>query len=124
VAVKNRRIRIYLLEDVGVDGAVDMQYVRQPSGADDEGYWGGLAYTSAKARVVGAQLSHEVLYDVPMDVTVPLENSDDAIITILGAGLAEIKMLQVLGVGHLEATTNEKIARCIEVSDAVYTLTT
>jgi hypothetical protein len=124
VAVKNRRIRIYLLEDVGVDGAVDMQYVRQPSTADDEGYWGGLAYTNAKARVVGAQLSHEVLYDVPMDVTVPLENGDDAIITILGAGLAEIKMLQVLGVGHLEATTGEKIAKCIEVSDAVYTLTT
>jgi hypothetical protein len=30
----------------------------------------------------------------------------------------------VLSVSHLEASTGEKIARCIEVSDAVYTLTT
>jgi hypothetical protein len=57
-------------------------------------------------------------------VTVPLENSEDAIITILGAGNEEIKKLQVLGVGELEASTGEKIAKCVEVSDAVYTLTT
>jgi hypothetical protein len=124
VAVKNRRIRIYKLEDVGEDGAVDMQYVRQPSRANDEGYWGGLAYITSKARMVGAQTTHDVLYDVPMDVTVPLENSEDAIITILGAGNEEIKKLQVLGVGELEASTGEKIAKCVEVSDAVYTLTT
>jgi hypothetical protein len=124
MAVKNRRIRIYLLEDVGEDGAVDMQYVRQPSTADDEGYWGGLADISGLARVVGAQLSHQVRYVVPMDVTVPLKNSDDAIITVLGADLEEFIKLQVLSVSHLEASTGEKIARCIEVSDAVYTLTT
>jgi hypothetical protein len=43
VAVKDQRIRVYVLEDVGEDGAVNQMYVRQPSEKDDQGYWGGLA---------------------------------------------------------------------------------
>lgn len=123
MAVKNDRIRVYLLEDVGTDGAVDMAYVRQPSTESDEGYWAGLAYISGHEKLVGAQAEHVVLYDVVMDTHVPLANTSDAVITVLGAGNEETQILQVLSVGLLKST-GEKIARCNDVSDAAYTLTT
>jgi hypothetical protein len=123
VAVTNDRIRIYELTDIGTDGAVDMSYVRQPSDASDEGYWGGLAYISGRETSVGAQAEHVVIYDVVMGEHVPLYNTSDAIIARLGADNEETQFLKVLSVGHLRST-GEKIARCLDVSDAAYTLTT
>ena len=123
MAVKNDRIRVYLLEDVGEDGAVDMQYVRQPSTESDEGYWAGLAYISGHEKSVGAQAEHVVIYDVVMDTHVPLENTSDAILAVLGEDNDEGQFLKVLSVGLLKLT-GEKIARCLDVSDAAYTLTT
>jgi hypothetical protein len=123
VAVKNDRVRIYELSDVGTDGAVDMQYVRQPSTQTDEGYWAGLAYITGHEKSVGAQAEHVVSYDVVMDDHVPLTNTSDAIIARLGADNEETQFLKVLSVGFLRST-NEKIARCLDVSDAAYTLTT
>jgi hypothetical protein len=122
VAVKNDRIRVYLLEDVGTDGTVDMQYVRQPSTASDEGYWCGFAYISGRETSVGAQAEHVVTYDAVMDDHVPIYNTSDAVITRLGAGDDEVQQYKVLSVGHLR-DTGEKIARCLDVSDAAYTLT-
>lgn len=122
MAVKNDRIRVYLLTDVGVDGAVDMSYVRQASDATDEGYWGGLAYISGRETSVGAQAEHVVIYDVVMDEGVPLYNTSDAILARLGANNEETQFLKVLSLGHLRST-GEKIARCLDVSDAAYTLT-
>ena len=123
MAVKPDRIRIYELTDVGTDGAVDMQYVRQPSTQTDEGYWAGLAYITGHEKSVGAQAEHVVSYDVVMDDHVPLANTSDAIIARLGADNEETQFLKVLSVGFLR-NTNEKIARCLDVSDAAYTLTT
>jgi hypothetical protein len=123
VAVKPDRIRIYELSDVGTDGAVDMQYVRQPSTQTDEGYWAGLAYITGHEKSVGAQAEHVVSYDVVVDDHVPLANTSDAIIARLGADNEETQFLKVLSVGFLRST-NEKIARCLDVSDAAYTLTT
>jgi hypothetical protein len=122
MAVKNDRIRVYLLEDVGTDGAVEMSYVRQPSDENDEGYWAGLAYISGREVSVGAQAEHVVIYDVVMDDHVPLYNTSDAIIARLGEDNDEEQFLKVLSVGHLRST-GEKIARCLDVSDAAYTLT-
>lgn len=122
MAVKNDRIRVYLLEDVGSDGAVDMAYVRQPSTESDEGYWAGLAYISGHEKGVGGQAEHVVIYDVVMDDHVPVENTSDAILTRLGANNDEEQQLKVLSVGLLRST-GEKIARCLDVSDAAYTLT-
>ena len=122
MAVKNDRIRVYELEDVGTDGAVDMQYVRQPSTESDEAYWAGLAYISGHEKGVGAQAEHVVIYDVVMDAHVPIANTSDCIIVRLGEGDEEEQKLKVLSVGHLRST-GEKIARCLDVSDAAYTLT-
>lgn len=123
MAVKNDRGRLYKLEDTGTDGVVEMAYVRQPSTASDEGYWFGFAYISGSERSVGAQAEHTVIYDSVMDAVVPLENTDDAIIARLGEDNEELQFLKVLSVGHLRST-GEKIARCLDVSDADYTLTT
>jgi hypothetical protein len=57
-----------------------------------------------------------------MDNHVPLENTSDAIVTRLGANNEEEQSLKVLSVGYLRST-GEKIARCLDVSDAAYTLT-
>lgn len=122
MAVKNDRIRIYVLEDVGEDGNVDMQYVRQPSDASDQGYWAGLAYISGRETLVGAQAEHVVIYDVVMDDHVPLYNTTDARLTVLGQGEEEIQRLKVLSVGLLRST-GEKLARCLDISDAADTLT-
>ena len=122
MAVKDDRIRVYEQTDVGEDGTVDMQYVRQPSTADDEGYWAGLAYISGHERGVGAQAEHVVIYDVVMDAHVPIQNTSDCIIVRLGVDNEEEQKLKVLSVGHLRST-GEKIARCLDVSDAAYTLT-
>jgi hypothetical protein len=122
MAVKNDRVRIYALEDVGIDGAVDMQYVRQPSNESDEAYWAGLAYITGHEKSVGAQAEHVVSYDLVMDDHVPVENTSDIIIARLGADNEETQFLKVLSVGYLR-TTGEKIARCLDVSDAAYTLT-
>lgn len=116
MAVKNDRARVYLLEDIGTDGAVNQMYVRQPSEESDEGYWVGLAYISGRETTVGAQAQHSVLYDVPMDDHVPVENTDDVVLAVLGTGNVEIQFLKVMSVGKLR-TTGEKIARCIDVSD-------
>jgi hypothetical protein len=122
VAVKNDRIRVYLLEDVGEDGNVDMQYVRQPSDQADQGYWAGLAYISGREGLVGAQAEHVVIYDVVMDDHVPLYNTSDARLTVLGNGAEEIQRLKVMSVGLLRST-GEKLARCLDISDAADTLT-
>jgi hypothetical protein len=122
VAQKPDRIRIYLLEDVGTDGNSDMQYVLQPSEANDSGYWAGLAYISGREVSVGAQAEHVVLYDVVMDAHVPLHNTSDARLTRLGADEEEVQRLKVLSVGILRSTA-EKVARCLDISDAADTLT-
>ena len=122
MAVKNDRIRIYVLQDVGEDGNVDMQYVRQPSDASDQGYWAGLAYISGRETLMGAQAEHVVIYDVVMDDHVPLYNATDARLTVLGSGEEEIQRLKVLSVGLLRST-GEKLARCLDISDAADTLT-
>ena len=120
MAVKNDRIRVYLLTDTGTDGEVAMAYVRQSSTASDEGYWAGLAYIAGREKLVGAQAEHVVTYDVVMDTNVPVENTSDAIITRLPD---ETQRLKVHSVGYLRST-GEKIARCSDVSDADYTLVT
>ena len=122
MAVKNDRIRIYVLQDVGEDGNVDMQYVRQPSDATDQGYWAGLAYISGRETLMGAQAEHVVIYDVVMDDHVPLYNTTDARLTVLGSGEEEIQRLKVMSVGLLRST-GEKLARCLDISDAADTLT-
>jgi hypothetical protein len=122
VAVKNDRIRVYVLEDVGEDGNVDMQYVRQPSAASDQGYWAGLAYISGRETLVGGQAEHVVIYDVVMDDHVPLHNNTDARLTVLGADEDEVQRLKVMSVGRLRST-GEKLARCLDISDAADTLT-
>lgn len=117
MAVKNDRARIYKLSEVGSNGAIDQQYVRQVGdGLLDEAYWVGLAYISGRETTVGAQGQHTVLYDVVMDDTVPLENTDDAVIAVLGANDEEIQFVKVMSVGKLR-TTGEKIARTNDVSD-------
>ncbi len=116
MAVKDQRIRVYLLADVGTGGAVNQMYVRNPSAKNDQGYWGGLAYISGRESTVGAQGEHVVLYDVVMDDHVPVENGDDAVLSVLGAGATEVQYLKVVSVGKLRAT-REKIARCLDVSD-------
>lgn len=122
MAQKPNRIRIYVLQDVGEDGNVDMQYVRQPSNESDQGYWGGLAYISGREVLTGGQAEHVVIYDVTMDDHVPLYNATDARITVLGANETEIQRLKVLSVGLLRST-GEKQARCLDISDAADTLT-
>ena len=117
MAVKDQRYRIYLLDDVGEGGTIDQRYVRQPGdGLPDGGYWGGLAYISARETTVGAQGQHVVIYDVPMDDNTPLVNGSDAVLAKLGAGNEEIQFLKVRGVGLLPGT-REKIARTEDVSD-------
>jgi hypothetical protein len=122
VAVKNDRIRIYVLTDVGEDGNVDQQYVLQPSSESDQGYWAGLAYISGREGMVGAQAEHVVMYDVVMDDHVPLYNTTDARLTVLGEGEEEIQRLKVQSVGMLRST-GEKLARCLDISDENDTLT-
>lgn len=118
MAVKNDRIKVYLLTDTGEDGEVNMQYVLDPSNQDDLGYWAGLAFIAGREKLVGAQAEHVVIYDVVMDDHVPIENTSDAIITRLPD---EVQRLKVHSVGYLRST-GEKIARCSDVSDADYTL--
>jgi hypothetical protein len=116
VAVKDQRIRVYVLEDVGEDGAVNQMYVRQPSSKGDQGYWGGLAYISGRETTVGSQAAHTVIYDVVLDDHVPVENEDDCVLSVLGEDDDEVQFLKVLSVGKLRAT-REKIARTLDVSD-------
>jgi hypothetical protein len=120
MAVKNDRVRVYLLDDVGEAGAVSQMYVRQPSTESDQGYWAGLAYISGRETTVGAQAEHVVIYDVVMDDHVPVENEDDIVIAVLGQGEEEIQFLKVYSVGKLR-TTGEKIARTEDVSDENWT---
>jgi hypothetical protein len=122
VAVKNDRIRIYVLEDVGTDGNSDAQYVLQGSDDTDQGYWAGVNYETARAVMVGGQIQHQVEYSVVSDAHVPLYNAADTRLTVLGAGQEEIQRLQVLSVGDLRST-GEKKARCLDISDAADTLT-
>ena len=116
MAVKNDRARIYALDDIGEDGAVNQMYVRQSSGDTDEAYWVGLAYISGRETTVGAQAEHTVIYDLVMDDHVPVNNDDDVVVAVLGAEDEEIQFLKVLSVGKLRQT-GEKIARTIDVSD-------
>jgi hypothetical protein len=116
MAVKDQRIRIYVLEDVGEDGAINQMYVRRASAKDDQGYWGGVNPDSMRETTVGAQGAHKVLYGVVMDDTVPLVNGDDAVIAVLGADDEEIQWMKVEAVMLLRPT-REKKARCTEDSD-------
>jgi hypothetical protein len=122
VAQKPDRIRIYVQADTGTDGNPDSRYVLQASDASDQGYWAGLAYISGRETMVGAQAEHVVIYDVVMDDHVPLHNASDARLTLLGAEEAEVQRLKVLSVGLLRST-GEKVARCLDISDAADTLT-
>jgi hypothetical protein len=122
VAVKDDRIKVYLLDDTGSDGAVAPAYVLSPSNESDQGYWAGLAYISGHEKLVGGQAEHVVIYDVTMDDHVPLYNATDARITVLGAQETEIQRLKVMSVGLLRST-GEKQARCLDISDAADTLT-
>jgi hypothetical protein len=116
VAVKDRRIRVYHLVERGQDGATDQVYLRQPSGQSDQGYWAGTPYISGRERTVGTQAEHVVIYDVVMDDHVPVVNSSDAVIAVLGNGTDEVQFLKVRSVGLL-TITGEKIARTEDVSD-------
>ncbi len=116
MAVKNDRVRVYLLDDVGEDGAVNQMYVRQPSTESDQGYWAGRAYISGRTTVVGGQEQRIVLYDVVMDDHVPVVNGDDIVLAVLGSGEEEIQFLKVHSLGLLPLT-GEKIARTEDVSD-------
>lgn len=116
MADKPSRFRLYTLSDVGADGAIDQQYVRVPSSKDDEGYWGGVAPISAREKTVGTQAEHVIIYDVTMWDSVPLDNTDDAVLAVLGAENEEVQFLKVQGVMLLRLT-REKQARCLDVSD-------
>lgn len=120
MAVKNDRARVYALDDVGEDGAINQMYVREPSTESDQGYWVGLAYIAGRETTVGAQAEHIVTYDVVMDDHVPVENGDDCVLAVLGEGNEEIQFLKVMSVGNLR-TTGEKIARTMDVSDENWT---
>jgi hypothetical protein len=119
MAVKNDRVRVYLLTDTGSKGKTAPAYVLNASNESDLGYWAGLAYIAGREKLVGAQAEHVVIYDVVMDDHVPVENTSDCIITRLPD---EAQRLKVHSVGYLRST-GEKIARCSDVSDADYTLT-
>jgi hypothetical protein len=119
VAVKDQRILIYLLTDVGVDGNVDQQYVLVPSTASDQGYWASVSYIGGREKTVGAQAEHVVVYDVTTWDSAPLFNSQDLRVTVLPD---ESPVLQVRSVAKLYVT-GEKQSKCEEVSDANDTLT-
>ena len=110
---------LYLLGDVGADGSVDQTYRLEPSVESDNGFWAAVSYVSGLERTLGTQAEHSVLYAVTMGTEVPLENGDDAILTVLPDQRPQLK---VLAVGNLYQT-GEKQARCVDVSDAAYTLT-
>jgi hypothetical protein len=119
MAVKNDRIRVYLLGDAGSKGKAAPVYRLSASDENDSGYWAGLSPSSIRARVVGAQLEHVVTYDVTMDDHVPVHNTSDAILTLMPD---ETLRMHVQGLMLLRST-GEKQARVIDVSDADYTLT-
>lgn len=119
MAVKEQRILLYVLGDAGTEGSVDQTYQLQPSVESDAGYWAAVSYISGHEKTMGTQAEHTVLYDVTMGTEIPLHNGTDAILTVLPD---EVPRLKVLSVGNLY-TTGEKQARCVDVSDAAYTLT-
>lgn len=120
MAVKNRRIRVYMLEDRGTDGRTDAQYVLQRSTAGDGGYWAAVSFVSQKEAPVGMQAQRTVLYDVTTSRNVPytLPNCD-GYITVLPD---ETQILRINAVAELY-NTGERQARCIEASDTGVTLT-
>ena len=122
MAVKNQRIAIYLLTDVGSDGRSDEQYVLQPSDQSDGGYWAAVSFVSMREVQVGGQAQRTAMYDITTGTEVPftLAMNADAYITVLPA---ETQKLRVMSVAELY-NTGERQARCIEASDTGVTLTT
>lgn len=120
MAVKNQRVRLYKMADVGSDGNTDQSYVLQSSNATDAAYWAAVSYISGRDSTVGGQAEHVVIYDVTVDTVVPVANTDDAVFTVMPD---ETQVLKIQSVGLL-FNTGEKQARCLDVSDANHTLVT
>jgi len=121
MAVKNKRIGIYLLQDVGTDGRVDMQYVLQPSARADGGYWAAVSFIGMRETQVGGQAQRTATYDVTTGSEVPftLALDADAYITVLPANTRKMRVMSVAEIDN----TGERQARCIEASDTGVTLT-
>ncbi len=120
MAVKNQRIRVYMLTDTGTDGRKDEQYVLQPSEQSDGGYWAAVSFVGQREQLVGAQAQRITTYDVTTGTETPytLPNCD-GYITVMPA---ETQILRINAVAELY-NTGERQARCIEASDTGVTLT-
>ena len=121
MAVKNQRVRVYMLEDVGSDGRQDLQYVLQASDQTDGGYWAAVSFVGQREQQVGTQAQRVTTYDVTTGTEVPytLPNCD-GYITVMPA---ETQILRINAVAELY-NTGERQARCVEASDTGVTLTT
>ena len=120
MAVKDQRIRVYKLQDLGTAGRVDMRYVLQPSNQSDGGFWAAVSFVSQRETQVGAQAQRTVLYDVTTGTEVPYTLPDcDCYLTILPD---EVQILRVNAAAEL-FQTGERQARCVEASDIGVTLT-
>lgn len=120
MAVKNQRVRVYMLDDKGTAGRTDQQYVLRPSAQSDGGYWAAVSFVSQREGQVGAQAQRTVLYDVTTGTEVPYTlPSCDGYITVMPA---ETQILRINAVAELY-NTGERQARCVEASDTGVTLT-
>jgi hypothetical protein len=120
MAVKNKRIRVYMLTDAGADGREDIRYVLQPSNDSDGGYWGAVSFISSRESLIGGQAQRTTIYDVTTGTEVPYTlPSCDGYITVLPE---ETRILRIMSVAEID-NTRERQARCIEASDTGVTLT-
>ena len=121
MAVKNQRIRVYMLEDLGSDGRVDEQYVLQPSTQLDGGYWAAVSPAgSSREGSIGGQAQRTALYDVTTGTEVPYRLPNcDGYLTVMPN---ETQILRINAVTELY-NTGERQARCVEASDTGVTLT-
>jgi hypothetical protein len=120
VAVKNQRIRVYMLTDVGTDGRKDERYALLPSDDSDGGFWGAVSFISQREGLIGAQAQRTVIYDVTTGTEVPYTlPSCDGYITVLPE---EVQILRIMAVAEIY-NTRERQARCLEASDTGVTLT-
>jgi hypothetical protein len=121
VAVKNQRIRVYLLTDEGADGHEDIRYTLQSSDQADGGYWAAVSPISSREALVGGQAQRTALYDVTTGTEVPYTlPACDGYLTVLPD---ETQILRINAVMELR-NTGERQARCVEASDTGVTLTT
>lgn len=119
MAVKNQRVRLYVQTDTGTGGRSAMSYQLVPSDASDMAYWAAVSFVSGRNVTVGGQGEAVVIYDVTTSTTVPIDNTTVGVFTVMPD---ETQILAIQSVGQL-FNTGEQQARCLDVSDATYTLT-